>query len=104
MSFDWLVFYLGQCRYCDSGKFSDGSTRCQLCPIHTEARRSLTFRRFDVLPDRMTTGCIEISDSKLHSPARCSAQCPARCPADRTVDVASLPLFVLQSQDSVTSR
>ncbi|XP_067928541.1 endosome/lysosome-associated apoptosis and autophagy regulator family member 2-like isoform X2 [Watersipora subatra] len=54
----------GQCSYCLAGTFSDGSQSCEVCPLHTEARRSLVFNKFNTLPDRLTTSCVLVTDDR----------------------------------------
>ena len=54
----------GVCEYCPDGQYSDGSKQCEVCPLHTEARRSLIFNRFDTMPKKMSTSCIKTAGGK----------------------------------------
>ena len=51
----------GVCTFCPDGEFSDGAGECKQCPLHTVARKALSFREFHVVPDRFSTGCIKTS-------------------------------------------
>lgn len=57
----------GVCEYCEEGEYSDGSLPCTQCPLHTEARKSLSFRHFHTIPDRFSTGCIKTGGGKTQA-------------------------------------